>query len=201
MLQPVHHSPAVPAASTSRGVAVRSNADSALRPHAVTNAAADASVILMCGMPCYGEHAPPGIGNVLSAPERFVIEADYRRHRGYLNNPEYLFNLDAGKVPAHAAYRVLCTQFQRPGSFAIRQAEQGAFMLVHRSQRTPQLVRTALEHSDRGWHLHVADTANSGWNGVRGRHFETLDALKGALPPGMHEVAGASLHDLETTHL
>lgn len=140
MLQPVHHSPAVPAASTSRGVAVRSNADSALRPHAVTNAAADASVILKCGMPCYGEHAPPGIGNVLSAPERFVIEADYRRHRGYLNNPEYLFNLDAGKVPAHAAYRVLCTQFQRPGSFAIRQAEQGAFMLVHRSQRTPQLV-------------------------------------------------------------
>lgn len=198
MLPSLQDSPATPVATANRDVPPTLPPRPSSVPRAIANAPDASGIIWMVGMPCYGEHAPPGIGGVLTADERAIIDGHYSRHRGYLNNPEYIINVEQDLAQVHAAYRVLCTQFVRPGDFAIRHAEQGDFMLVHRSQRTPQLVRTALEHSARGWHLDVADTANSGWNGVRGRHFATLDALKAALPPGMHEVTGASLHDLET---
>lgn len=198
MLPSLQDSPATPVATANRDVPPTLPPRPSSVPRVMANAPDASGIIWMVGMPCYGEHAPPGIAHVLAAAERAVIKDDYSRHRGYLNKPDYVFNIDACKATAHVAYRVLCTEFERPGRYAIRHAEQGAFMLVHRSQRTPQLVRTALKHSARGWHLDVADTANSGWNGVRGRHFATLDALKAALPPGMHEVTGASLHDLQT---
>lgn len=204
MLEPANHSPATIPVTTPSSASVSAQG-STLRagavPVEVRNAPVPDEVTLKAGMPCYGALAPPGIDNLLSAHERAVINSDYDRYRGYLNNPDWVVNFDVEHLRIHEAYRVLCTQFEQPGRYAIRQAEQGAFMLVHRSRRAPQLVRTALEHSARGWHLDVSDTANSGWNGVRGRHFDTLEALKAALPRGMHEVAGASLHDREASGL
>lgn len=204
MLQPVNHSPATIPVTTRSSASVPaqgSTLPAGAVPVEVRNAPVPDEVTLKAGMPCYGALAPLGIDNLLSAHERAVIDSDYDRYRGYLNNPDWVVNFDVERLRIHEAYRVLCTQFEQPGRYAIRQAEQGAFMLVHRSQRTPQLVRTALEHSARGWRLHVAEDARSAWDGVRGSHFETLDALKAALPTGMHEVADASLRDLDINPL
>lgn len=200
MIPSVQESPATTATTASRGVAPAPLRASAV-PRGVTNAPQASGRVWMEGMPCYGEHAPPGIGGVLTAGERAIIAGHYSRHRGYLNNPDYLINVEQDPAQVHAAYRVLCTQFVRPGDFAIRHAEQGDFMLLHRSRRTPQLLRSALEYSAKGWQLEVAGGPRDAWAGVRGRHFATLDALKAALPAGMHEIAAASLGEFEITHL
>lgn len=203
MLHPVNHSPATTASAATRSGARASSPAASLAPRSVGNAPV-VTVIWMAGMPCYGGHAPQGINELMSAQECGVIASDYARYGSALNNPERIVNIGPDQAKAHVSYRALCTQFQRPGNFCIRHAEEGELTLVHRSRSAPstaQLVRTALEHSASGWRLHVAEDARSAWDGVRGRHFETLDALKAALPTGMHEVADASLRDLEITHL
>ncbi|MBJ7516558.1 MAG: hypothetical protein JHC82_10105 [Stenotrophomonas sp.] len=204
MLEPVQYHPAVPGIFSFRSVAAPETGSSAsLAPRAVGNAPVIPG-IWMAGMPCYAAHSPQGINELMTAQERGVIASDYARYGSALNNPERIVNIDPDQAKAHVSYRALCTQFQRPGDFCIRHAEDGEFILVHRSRSalsTAQLVRTPLELSANGWQLHVADTASPVWSGVRGRHFQTLEALKDALPPGMREVQEMSVGDLDVSHL
>ena len=173
--------------------------DASLVPRAVANSPA-MTLTWMAGLPCYGPHAPADVANAMTEGERHAIAQDYALHGEGLNDPERIINVGPDQAQAHATYRVLCTQLERPGTYCVRRGDDGAFMLVHRSRPGPAgspLVRTRLERSAHGWRLEVGDTARAAWNGLRGRHFQTLAALKAALPSGMQEVSGASLCEVD----
>lgn len=204
MPRPLQSHPAAPGIFTIRSVAAPATGPAAsLVPRAVGNAPV-ITAIWMAGMPCYGGQAPQGITEVLTAQERGVIASDHARYGNALNDPERIVNIDPEQAKAHVSYRALCTQFQRPGSFCVRHAEGGDLILVHRSRSAlspAQLVRTPLQLSATGWQLQVADNASPAWSAVRGRHFQTLQALKAALPPGMREVHAISVGDPDISHL
>ncbi|MBD8637359.1 hypothetical protein [Stenotrophomonas sp. CFBP 13725] len=189
--------------SVSQGVVQPSGEPPAWAPLSVTNAPAMTTTTTMCGMPCYQHGLRTSVMDLLTHAERSTLYLDYAVHSSALADPERIIAVRPDQAEAHLTYRQLC----EPGSFCVRRDEAGSFVLVHRPRPAAgagalvPLVRTPLEFSAQGWRLHVPETARPAWNGVRDVHFSSLDALKAALPPGMKEVTGASLCDIEATHL
>jgi hypothetical protein len=191
----VQYHPAVPEILEIRVVAPTSVSSAALAPRAVVNAPITRN-IQMAGRHCYGRDEIQAIGNVMTKKERDFIQRDYGMHGSRLNRQDLVVRASPEQADAHVFYRALCTMFESPGRFCIRHSDDGGFALVHRSQSGqdgPQLVRTPLHFSAKGWELRVARTARKEWDGVRDRYFPMLDALKAALPGGMKEVEAVSV--------
>ena len=188
--------------SVSQGVVQPAGEPPPWAPLSVTNAPA-MTPTWMCGMPCYKNDLRNSVMDLLTEPQRSTVYLDYAVHSAALADPERIISMGPDQAQAHIAYSQLCTA----GSFCVRHDGAGGFVLVHRPRPAAgagalvPLVRTPLEVSAQGWRLHVAETARSAWDGLRDVHFSSLDALKAALPPGMKEVTGASLCDIEATHL
>lgn len=188
--------------NVSRGVVQPLHEPPAAVPRSVTNAPATNRTV-MCGMPCYRGALRNSVLDLLTEAQRETIELDHAVHFLNLADPDRVFDVRPDQAQAHRAYSQLC----KPGSYCVRRDGVGGFVLVHRPRAAAgsvalvPLVRTPLEFSAQGWRLQVPDTARSAWDGVRNVHFASLDALKAALPRGMEEVAGASLGEIEATHL